>query len=170
MKTLLLLFLSLGTHALAENFRFAGGDGWVAMRVPDSWEHDNLDRTWYSGFTPDRTVWVSASSFDWLTDARLKTWLPKHLGSFGVEVQLDWATFHSSRGRLGEWAVTDYFVTGETEDGRCEVTVCVFELDERARFLVTTGGPAAQREKYRAALRGILESVERTTAPTLPAR
>lgn len=88
---------------------------------------------------PDRTVWVSVSSFDWLTDARLKTRLPKHLESFGVEVQLDWATFHSSRGRLDEWAVT-------------------------------TGGPAAQREKYLAPLRAILESAQRTTAPTLPAR
>ena len=167
---LLILGLALGSHARAEDFRFAGGDGWVGLRVPDSWEHDNLDRTWYSGFTPDRTVWVSASSFDWLTDARLKTWLPKHLESFGVEVQLDGATFHSLRGRMGEWVVTDYFVTGETAEGRCEVTICVFELDERARFVVTTGGPPAQREKYRAALREILESVRRTTAPTLPTR
>jgi hypothetical protein len=172
MKALLLLLLTLASAlpARADDFRFAAGDDWLLMRVPKEWEHDNLDRDWYSGFTPDRTVWISCHSFDSLTSEQLKTWLPKHFWSFGVTITLDWTAFQSAPGRLGTWNVIDCFLTGQTEDGPCEVTVTIFTLNEKTRFVVTTGGPPAQRAKYRPALKGILNSVQRTTAPTLPAQ
>jgi hypothetical protein len=170
MKLLLLLLLTLASAlpARADDFRFTAGDGWVLMRVPKEWEHDNLDRDWYSGFTPDRTVWISCHSFDWLTAERLQTWLPKHFESFGVTITLDWTTFRSAPGRLGRWSVVDCLLTGQTEDGPCQITLTIFEVDDKARFVVTTGGPPAQHAKYRAALQAILASVQRTTAPKLP--
>jgi hypothetical protein len=170
MKPLLLvLLLPFLTHAgWADDFRFSpayGRPDWIGLQVPKEWEHDNLDIEWYSGFTPDRKVWISCEYFDALDDAQFKAWLPKHLWRFGAETKLDWMTFHAAPGRLGEWNVLDCFLTGEAEDGPVEVTVTIYAVSEKERFVVTTGGPAALREKYRAALRKIQESVRRVAAP-----
>jgi hypothetical protein len=162
---LLLLLLALGQRSSAYECRFPTGTTWVSLSLPDIWENDNFLNNWYSGYTPDRTVWISASVFDEVTEERIKNWLPKHLDSFGVFAQFDWATFHSARGRIGDWTVTDFFVTGRTEEGPCEISVFVFEVDETRRFVVTTGGSTANRQKHRQVIKSILASVKRTTPP-----
>jgi hypothetical protein len=163
-----LLAFAFSPRANAEDLRFQLGSHWVQAITPDNnWVDANKDTTWYSGNTPDETVWLSASMFDWLTDARLKTWLPRHLESFGTNVQFDWTTLHSAKGRVRDWNVTDYFVTGTNENGPCEVALTVFELDEKARFVVTTGGSAANRQKHRRTIETILFTIRRSQEPTL---
>jgi hypothetical protein len=156
----------LATHAGAGEHRFQTGNHWVQMFTPKNWDSANQDIDWYSGTTLDETVWLSTCALDSLTDERLKAWLPKHLESFLVNVQLDFSAFQGAKGRKGDWNVTDYFVTGSTENGPCEVAVCVFELDDKARFVVTSGGSAANREKHRATIEGIMATIKRSTQPT----
>jgi hypothetical protein len=156
----------LATHGTAGEHRFRTGQHWVQMFTPKNWDSANQDIDWYSGTTLDETVWLSTCMLVSLTEERLKTWLPKHLESFLVNVQLDFSTFHGAKGRKGDWNVTDYFITGTTEQGPCEVAVCVFELDEKARLVVTTGGSAAHRQKHRATIESIMATIKRSTQPT----
>jgi hypothetical protein len=164
----LLAFAFCSRHARAEDLRFQLGQHWVQIISPtENWVDANKDTTWYSGNTPDETVWLSTSMFDWLTDERLKTWLPRHLESFGYNVKFDWTTFHSAKGRVRDWNVTDYFVTGTNEQGPCEAAITVFELDEKARFVVTTGGSPANRQKHRRTVETILFTIKRSQEPIL---
>jgi hypothetical protein len=156
----------LALDALAEESRFQIGNHWIQMITPKNWDSANKDINWYSGTTLDETVWLSTCVFDWLTEERLKTWLPKHLESFGINARLDLSTFRSAEGRKGDWNVTAYLVAGATDDGPCEVAVCVYELDEKARFVVTTGGSPANRRKHRQTIEGIMATIKRSTQPT----
>ena len=161
---IILWIFVLSVLSRADELRFPDLTPKVSMRFPDGWEHDNYLNGWFSGYTPDRTVWVSAITFDSLTLERLQKWLPRHLDSFGVEAILDWKTFHSAKARVGSWRVMDGFVSGTTAEGPCEVSLCIFELDEHARFVVTYGGSPENREKYLPDIQKILATVKAVTS------
>lgn len=164
---LALLTFAFPRHVRADDLRLHVDQHWVQIVTPKKdWVDANLDGNWYTGNTPDETVWFSATMFDWLTEQRLKTWLPRFLDTFLVDVLIDWGTFHSAKGRIRDWNVIDYFAAGTREGAPCEIAVTVYELDEKARLVVTTGGSAADRQKHRQTIEGILATIKRSQAHT----